>query len=96
MEVAFDQLRRLSRDVSLIDDMRESSGKGKVAYRNFDFDTSNERALWKAIRTTLRLNGQPPIASAMIIVCEGANGWNDYLLLHHYDKSERVDDLPTD
>ncbi len=32
-------------------------------------------------------------ANNSIIVCEGDNSWDDYLLLYHYDKSEELNFL---
>ncbi len=29
-----------------------------------------------------------------IAVCEGEQGWLDYRLLYHYDKSQKTDTLP--
>jgi hypothetical protein len=30
----------------------------------------------------------------MIVVCEGERGWDDYLLLHHFDKRQKLDKPP--
>jgi hypothetical protein len=51
--------------------------------------------LWRAIQEKLGLgeDEQPPIARALIVVCEGQFGWDDYLLLHHYDEFETPDGL---
>jgi len=35
----------------------------------------------------------PYLSKTSIVVCEGNNGWDDYLLLHHFDKSEDIDNL---
>ena len=29
--------------------------------------------------------------ASCIVTCEGENGWDDYLLLHHYDPTENPD-----
>jgi len=31
---------------------------------------------------------------AMIVTATGTSGWDDYLLLHHYDGDEQIDILP--
>ena len=36
----------------------------------------------------------PQLASASIATCEGNRGWDDYLLLHHYDRTLDLDTLP--
>ena len=30
-----------------------------------------------------------------MVVCEGENSWNDYLLLHHFDESKAIDIFPS-
>ena len=35
----------------------------------------------------------PGLAAAAIIVCEGEHGWDDYLLLHHFDPAEPLDTM---
>ena len=49
-------------------------------------------ALWSAIGDAIQAD--PALASATIVCCEGDNGWDDYLLLHHFDKTESLDALP--
>lgn len=36
----------------------------------------------------------PWVKRVAIIACEGGQGWNDYLVLWHYDESEQTDDFP--
>jgi hypothetical protein len=33
------------------------------------------------------------LAQAAIVVCEGELGWDDYLLLHHFNSDEELDEL---
>ena len=35
----------------------------------------------------------PRLARAAIATCEGKHGWDDYLLLHHYDRTLVLDTL---
>ena len=34
------------------------------------------------------------LRSAAMVVCEGEHGWDDYLLLHHWDRRFRLDSVP--
>ena len=43
---------------------------------------------WDAI--TPRLKAVPV---NLIVVCEGEHGWDDYLLLHHFDEQQELDYL---
>lgn len=60
-----------------------------------NFHARDLSALWRAIQEKLGLaDGEPPaIARALIVVCEGQYGWDDYLLLHHYEDYEITDGL---
>ena len=65
-------------------------------YISIDFMTSDAPALWKAIESTLGLSSHRPssVSKGMIVVCEGDHGWDDYLLLYHFDKQEALDKFP--
>ena len=64
-------------------------------YINVNFVTDDLSALWKAIESTLISSSTRPVSDGIIIVCEGDHGWDDYLLLYHFDKNEAIDKLPT-
>jgi hypothetical protein len=79
---------RLSR---LADGVRTTEGHDEGRYVNLDFKVSDLTGLWAAVREQLR--AIPEVAVAAIVVCEGEHGWDDYLLLHHFDPSEPLDQL---
>jgi hypothetical protein len=60
---------------------------------NVNFRTLDLPRLWQAIQERLGFveDAKPPIARALIVVCEGEYGWDDYLLLHHFDDVEHPD-----
>ncbi len=60
---------------------------------NVNFRTPDLTGLWHAIQGELGLAevSKPPIADALIVVCEGQYGWDDYRLLHHFDDFETLD-----
>jgi hypothetical protein len=51
---------------------------------------------WGELRALLNttLKNEPALHSSLIIVAEGQRGWDDYLLLYHFDPSQRVDIIP--
>jgi hypothetical protein len=63
---------------------------------NVNFRTLDLPRLWLAIQESLGFaeDARPPIARALVVVCEGEYGWDDYLLLHHYDDYEVPDIFP--
>ena len=65
-------------------------------YFNFQFKTDRLPALWREIQ--LRLYGDsgvgPGMTKASMAMCEGEHGWDDYLLLYHFDPAVPVVVLP--
>jgi hypothetical protein len=70
-------------------------GNDKVAYFNFTFGTEDLPALWREIRSRLYSDAQigPWMMSASMVMCEGTVGWDDYLLLYHFDPTVKRDEL---
>ena len=60
------------------------------------FVTTSDRAMtWERIRAYL-IDSELPggeMRDAMIVTMTGDQGWDDYLLLHHFDRSEQLDSL---
>ena len=72
-------------------DSEVSEGDDGGRYINFMISTATPTVAWNKIRETYLIDSK--YAGASIVVCEGDNGWDDYLLLHHFDESERLDDF---
>ena len=74
--------------------INEVRGNDNGPYVNMNFAAVDYIAGWSQLR---RLFDDPDVgrqlAAATIIVCEGRESWNDYLLLHHFDPGEKVDDV---
>jgi hypothetical protein len=72
---------------------RVIEGIDGVEYINFEYATENPAELWSEIST--KVYGESAFSSqlgqASIVVCEGKQGWDDYLLLHHFNPSEKLD-----
>ena len=41
----------------------------------------------------LIFNKDKKLIKSSIVCCEGSNGWDDYLLLSHYDHNEKLDEI---
>ena len=70
-------------------------GHDKGHYFNFTFGTRDLKALWGILREQVyadRAFGHL-VALSSIATCEGSHGWDDYLLLHHFDPEQRCDAL---
>ncbi len=82
---ALARLRRLHSTV------RVAKGEGEVPYIDIDFRADDLAKLWALVRQ--ELVACVGLAESAIVVCEGQQGWDDYLLLHHYDSAVPLDDL---
>ena len=73
-------------------------GHDKVEYFNFTFGTEDLPALWREVQA--RLYADPQLgawmSAASMAMCEGPNGWDDYLLLYHFDPAVERDALESD
>ena len=90
-----DLLDGLASNSSLIESVAVTEGDDNGPYVNFTVKTPDVAALWRVIRQelfSLPLAGQH-LARAAIVTCQGNAGWDDYLLLHHFDMAEPLDSL---
>lgn len=65
----------------------DDSGK----YINYDFATDNPANTWKIVKR--ELNKDQRLVDSSIVCCEGSRSWDNYLLLSHFDKSEKLDEI---
>jgi hypothetical protein len=80
-------LEALAATSSLVKRHQFDEGFDKTRYLNFTFGTEDLKALWAVIQSTIFDDPAfaEPMTQAAIIVCEGHDGWNDYLQLFHFD-----------
>ena len=72
-----------------------TEGEDDGPYVNYDFRARDLVRLWTVLQGQVfwdQLIG-PHLARAAIATCEGKHGWDDYLLLHHYDRTLVLDTL---
>jgi len=64
-------------------------------YANVYLATAEPAALWQAIEHEFQLKTPKanPAAEGIVVLCEGEDGWNDYLMLYHFDPSQTLDRL---
>jgi hypothetical protein len=68
-------------------------GEEDGGYINVTYSSDDLQALWSLVRSELAGNGThvPSLMGCTIVVCTGQFGWDDYLLLHHFDPSQPLD-----
>jgi hypothetical protein len=83
----------LARDTTLITRFSVVEGEGDRRYVNVVFETTDIPAFWERLWREVYQHdvlGKPMQLSSMAM-CHGEHGWDDYLLLHHYDPAQTLD-----
>ena len=70
---------------------RVSGGEDDGPYINIMLETADLSKLWLGVQSQLQTSSS--LANAAIVVCQGDQGWDDYLLLHHFDAEVKLDSL---
>ena len=86
----------LARDAVLVRRFAIVEGEDRGTYVNLMFETDMPATLWSLLDARLygcRKLGAPLKAGSMAM-CQGADGWNDYQLLYHFDPSVPVCNHP--
>jgi hypothetical protein len=69
-------------------------GHDSVPYFNFTFGTQDAKALWNVVQDHLYNNERYGgwMRQASMAMCSSEQGWDDYVLLCHFDPQVRTDD----
>ena len=87
------QCERLSTERSWVRRFSQERRFDEHAYVNLIFETDHPKLLWQLLHEQLyhaNAFGQFMQATS-IATCEGRRGWDDYLLLHHFDAGVSCD-----
>jgi len=74
---------------------RIETGDDNGPYLNLMFKTSDRARLWQVVQGELYAHpvlGELLLQSSMTL-CTGETGWDDYLLLHHFNPAFELDTL---
>lgn len=85
---------RAAADGLVLEFQGEEHGNDQGPYINLSFAAADHAASWSRLRQ--RFDNSEigrAVAVSTIVTCEGERGWDDYLLLHHFDPSEELDDV---
>ncbi|MCW8876832.1 MAG: hypothetical protein OQJ89_08960 [Kangiellaceae bacterium] len=88
------ELVELSRSLDRFPEVDRDEGDRK--YVNLNYFSENIPVLWQELKVGLYENRSIGtwLKKVSIAICEGEEGWDDYVLLYHYDQSKTLDDLP--
>jgi hypothetical protein len=77
----------------LVEKCSFDEGYDKRRYLNFTLGTNNAKSLWDVIQRTFfehNIVGKQ-LAKCSIVVCSSEEGWDNYILLYHFDPSVPVE-----
>ena len=78
-----------------VEGLNVEQGDDDGPYVNITYTPRDLAGFWAHLRA--EMDRDPIVCAALtrgsIIVCEGEHGWDDYLLLHHFDPDEPLDQL---
>ena len=74
-----------------------SQGDDDGAYLNLVFATADPATSWPTLREALLASTEfgAALMASSICMCTGESGWDDYLLLYHFDPTVPLDDPPS-
>lgn len=80
----------------LVDHHQFDRGHDKGPYLNFTFGTQRAASLWRLLRTRLYEDEAlgPHMHEASMAMCSSTTGWNEYVLLYHFDPAVKQDPDP--
>lgn len=73
--------------------VRFEEGEDEGGYLNLVFGTYEPLELWPQINAALYQSVEhgPTLRAHSMALCTGSHGWNDYVLLYHFDPSVPVE-----
>jgi len=80
---------------SQILNVTSESGDDNGRYINLFVESDDAVGAWDAMKTSLLADSMVgnEIRTAAIVTMTGRNGWDDYLLLHHFDPIQQLDTI---
>ena len=90
------ECQRLSAETSWVRHFSTERGFDEDAYVNLMFETDYPKLLWQLLCEQLYQASALGhfMRNASIATCQGRHGWDDYLLLHHFDDGVSCDRFP--
>jgi hypothetical protein len=83
----------IASDRYLVEHHSFSNGMDKSPYSNYTFGTKHALRLWESVQTSIYNNTEfgAHMRLASIVTCSSEEGWDDYLLLFHFDPAVELD-----
>jgi hypothetical protein len=86
---------KISANKELVKQHEITAGDDDGPYINLLFETEHPAKFWKAFKKDLYENVDVgnDLSESTMATCTGEHGWDDYLLLYHFDSNFELDDF---
>lgn len=86
---------RIAEPLTHVREFSFDRGSDRGPYINYCFKSRSPVRVWQALRKRAFGNGRlgTLLRRSSIVTCQGSRGWDNYLLLHHYDAKVALDPL---
>ncbi|EJL90092.1 hypothetical protein PMI15_00376 [Polaromonas sp. CF318] len=88
-----EQFESIANTESCVIRSRAEEGEDNGRYLNLAFKTSNRAHLWSIVEA--KLYAHPTFGSLLrkssMTICTGDSGWDDYLVLYHFNPEVEID-----
>src|SRR2546423_15490080 len=86
-------MARIAMSVAELREFTVRRGTDRGPYLNYLFTCRSPRRIWKVLRSRALAHRRlgPGLRRATIVTCQGSRGWDNYLLLHHFDPRLSLD-----
>ena len=94
LDAAFEAI---ATDRYLVEHHAFNNGVDKEPYFNYTFGTRHALQLWESIQVRIFHSDEfePHMKCASMVMCSSEEGWDDYLLLFHFDPAVGLDATTT-
>ena len=98
-ELDMTRVRKIAEDVAsdktLVSNFSIDFSNDKGVYSNLVFETAQKEKLWRLLQSAMYNdeNVGPSLSRSTIVTCDGSDGWDNYLLLYHFDASLKLDNF---
>ena len=93
LEKVYELGKAIASDNELVSRFEIVEGEDEAPYANLMFESANIQSLWQRIQVAIYGNDEVKkgMREASMALCEGEDGWNDYLLLFHFDPIQELE-----
>ena len=97
-DLDIEKVRKLFEEIknnALVEHYHFDEGEDKGRYMNFTYNSNDAQSLWKTIKNKVYENQYVggTLVKCSMAMCSSEEGWDDYILLHHFDPTVPLEEF---